>query len=261
MSEFKDQLKIQLRTIHALMIREAIFRYGRENLGFFWVFAEALVFVLPVLTMWHYIRPQYGPDGILWADISWSGYLPLMLYRHIGGFSLFIIRGNAGLFYHRVITTYDILFARIALEILSNIAAALFSMLVLVAVGEMKGPEDWSMLYIGYFYMIWWCAAIGLVVAGLCERSVWVEKIWLPSSYMYIALGGCFFLANWLPAPVRNVALLQPSLQAYEMIRRGMFGNKIPTYVDFGYATLSLSVLTIIGLASLRSARKLVMLQ
>ena len=261
MSAFKDQLLVQLRTIHALMIREAIFRYGRENLGFFWVFAEALIFVLPVLTMWHYIRPQYGPGGLLWADISWSGYLPLMLYRHIGGLSLFIIRSNAGLFYHRFITTYDVLFARISLEVISNICAAFFSLFVLVAVGEMQGAEDWSMLYIGYFYMIWWCVAVGLIVAGLCERSVWVEKIWMPSSYMYIAVGGCFYLANWLPTPIRKIALLQPSVQAYEMIRRGMFGTKIPTYFDFSYASFTLSVLTVIGLASLRSARKLVVLQ
>jgi capsular polysaccharide transport system permease protein len=150
--------------------------------------------------------------------------------------------------------------ARIFVEVLSNIAAALFSLFVLVMIGEMEPPRNWPMLYVGYLYMAWWCSAVSIIVSGLSERTVWVEKIWVPIGYMYIAVGGCFYLVDWLSPSVRKIALLQPSVQAYEMIRRGMFDTTVPTYFDFQYATISLALLTVIGLAALRSARRYVVL-
>lgn len=261
MRRFFTALSIQLRVILALSFREIYLRHGRQNLGFAWVFAEPMMFVFPVLTMWHYLRPRYADPGVLWADISWSGYLPLMLYRHLGSMALHSIRSRAGLFYHRRITTYDIVASQIFVEVISNVTAAAFSLFVLSAIGEVHPPEDWPMLYVGYFFMIWWCASLSILIGGLSEYSDWVEKIWMPTGYMYIAVGGCFYLANFLPPNVRRIALLQPSLQAYEMIRCGMFGTHIPTYYDFTYTTIVLSIITLVGLATLRGARKFVILQ
>lgn len=241
-----------------MMLREIYIRHGRENLGFAWVFCEPLMFVFPVLTMWHYIRPEYAESGVLWADVSWSGYLPLMLYRHLGGISTYVVRFNSMLLFHRCVTPLDLLAAKTGVEVISNIAAAFFSLFVLVGIGEMSGPVNWPMLFVGYFYMVWWCTALALVIGGLSERTVWVEKIWIPAGYMYVALSGCFYMAEWLPPGARRIALLQPSLQAYEMIRFGMFGNKIPTYYDFTYTTLFLAVLTIVGLSAMRNVRKYV---
>jgi ABC-type polysaccharide/polyol phosphate export permease len=63
-------------------------------------------------------------------------------------------------------------------------------------------------------------------------------------------------LAFWLPVSVRNIALLQPSLQAYEMIRAGMLGNIVPTYGNPAYATVALAVLTLLGLIFTYDVRK-----
>ena len=63
-------------------------------------------------------------------------------------------------------------------------------------------------------------------------------------------------MAAWLPAGLRDVALLQPSMQAYEMIRAGVFGPAVKTYGDPAYAALILSVLTLAGLLFMRESRK-----
>jgi len=55
---------------------------------------------------------------------------------------------------------------------------------------------------------------------------------------------------------VREWALLQPSLHAYEMIRAGMFGNLIKTHGDPVYTSLVLAVLTFVGLLLMRDSRK-----
>lgn len=67
--------------------------------------------------------------------------------------------------------------------------------------------------------MFWWSMTVALIVGALAERSIVVEKLWPVYSYTYMFYSGFFFLADWLPPKLREVALLQPSLQAYEMIR------------------------------------------
>jgi capsular polysaccharide transport system permease protein len=117
------------------------------------------------------------------------------------------------------------------------------------------------MFYLGYFYMIWWSVAAGLIIGALSERSDWVEKIWMPYSYLYMFFSGFFYLADWLPPALRNVALYQPYLQAYEMIRAGIFGTTIKTYGNPGYTTFALAILTLVGLWLLREGRRYIVLE
>jgi capsular polysaccharide transport system permease protein len=116
------------------------------------------------------------------------------------------------------------------------------------------------MFYLGYFFMIWWCIAVALMVGALCERSKFVEKAWPVYSYTYMFFSGFFFMADWLPPKIREFALYQPSLQAYEMIRAGIFGNIVKTYGDPIYTSVVLSIITMIGLWAMRDARKHVIL-
>lgn len=255
---FGQNLALQLRVIGALLIREIHTRFGRENLGFGWIIAEPLVFALPVLAMWSAIRSPFE-HGLAMIPFLWSGYLPLLLFRHLGGRMLMFVRVNAGLLYHRQVTIFDLFIARSLLEILSNLAAVIFSFVLFLALGVIDWPRDPAMFYLGYFYMIWWCVAVGLIIGGLSERSELVEKIWMPISYMYMVVCGFFFLAAWLPPPVRSIGLaVMPPIHAYDMLRAGLFGHTIRSYADPVYLSFVLATLTLIGLVLIRESRKYV---
>jgi len=49
---FLASLAIQRRVIWALMMREVITRFGRENLGVLWLIGEPMIFTLGVATLW-----------------------------------------------------------------------------------------------------------------------------------------------------------------------------------------------------------------
>jgi capsular polysaccharide transport system permease protein len=254
---FWDNLGTQSRVVGALLLREVYTRFGREGLGFAWMLGEPLIFAIPVLLVWSVVRDPYE-HGVPMLPFLWSGYLPILLFRHVGGRMILFIRVNAGLLYHRQVTIFDVFLARFLLEVFSNLSAVLASGILFYSVGLLDLPRDLPMFYLGYLYMIWWCAAVGLIIGGLSERTDWVEKIWAPYSYLYIFFSGFFVMAAWLPPHMREVALLQPSMQAYEMIRAGMFGPSVKTYADFTYATSSLALLTLIGLLFMRESRKYV---
>jgi capsular polysaccharide transport system permease protein len=253
-------LAIQWRVVGALTIREIYTRFGRESLGFAWIVAEPLVFAIPVLFMWRAIRGSHE-HGISVMPFLWSGYLPILLFRHLAARILMFIRGNVGLLYHRRVNILDIFLARAILEIGGNLTALIASFVLFYAIGAMDVPADLPMFYLGYFFMIWWSVAAALIIGGLSERSDWVAQVWQPYSYMYLVFSGFFYLCDWLPPALRNIALYQPYTQAYEMIRAGVFGNVIKTYGDPVYTSFVLAILTLIGLWVMREGRKYVVIE
>jgi capsular polysaccharide transport system permease protein len=260
MSSVWQGFNIQRRAVGALIIREIYTRFGRESLGFAWIVGEPLIFALPVLFMWRAIRGSHE-HGISVMPFLWSGYLPILLFRHLGGRILFFIRANVPLLYHQRVKIFDIFLARSLLEIGSNLTALVASFAVFYAIGAVDVPRDLPMFYLGYFYMIWWCVAVALIIGALSERTDWVQQAWLPYSYMYLMFSGFFYLADWLPPALRTVALYQPYTQAYEMIRAGVFGTTITTYRDPGYTTFVLAGLTLLGLWLMRESRKYVLIE
>jgi capsular polysaccharide transport system permease protein len=253
-------LRIQWRVVHALIIRELYSRFGREGLGFAWIVAEPLVFAVPVLFVWRAVRDPHE-HGLALMPFIWSGYLPLLLFRHLGGRILYFIRANVPLLYHQRVKILDTFFARAALEIFSNLTALIVSFAVFYAIGALDVPRDLPMFYLGYFYAIWWAVVVALIIGALSERTDWVQQFWTPYSYLYMMFGGFPYLADWLPPSLRNIALYQPNLQAYEMIRAGVFGTTITTYGDPGYTTFALAILTLLGLWLMREARQYVLIE
>lgn len=115
MRNLRDGIATQRRVVGALLIREIYARFGREGLGFGWIIDEPLIFALPVLLVWSAVRDPYE-HGMPLMPMLWSGYLPILLFRHIGGRMLLFVRVNAGLLYHRQVTIFDIYLARCILE-------------------------------------------------------------------------------------------------------------------------------------------------
>ena len=152
---FRKDLATQCRVVGALLIREIYTRFGREGLGFGWILLEPLIFAIPVLLVWSIVRSPYE-HGIPLMPMLWTGYLPILLFRHVGARMLIFVRVNAGLLYHRQVTIFDIFLARCILEVASNLMAVVASFVLFYAVGMLDLPDDLPMFYLGYFYMIWW---------------------------------------------------------------------------------------------------------
>jgi capsular polysaccharide transport system permease protein len=250
--------RIQKRVLGAIFMREIQTRWGRRNLGFAWLFAEPLVFAFPVLAMWSALRSPFVNDMPL-LPFLWSGYLPLLVFRHVTGHAVLTIRSNAALLYHRSVTPLDIVIGRCGLEAVGNLAAIGFSFFVFYMIGVIDWPQNLPLFLAGNLFMAWWALAVALIVAAWSERSDIVEKIWQPISYMYMPISGFFYLVDWLPTPVQHLALtVMPSVHAYEMIRGGLFGHRIVVHYDAGYLAFVLAGLTLFGLWLMRDVRRFV---
>ena len=55
-TSFVESLMIQVRVVGALLMREIITRYGRNNIGFLWLFVEPLLLTLVIVLLWKFLR-------------------------------------------------------------------------------------------------------------------------------------------------------------------------------------------------------------
>lgn len=256
MNEFLRQCATQRRVLIALFLREIQVRWGRRNLGFAWLFLEPLAFAFPVLAMWSYLRGPFEHE-VRMVPFVWSGYMGILMFRHTTSHAVHVVRVNAHVLYHHAITPLDIIIGHCGLEVVGSLAATAFSFFVLYLLGYVDPPANFSLYLAGNLYMAWWCLSVALIIATCSERTELVEHFWPPISYMYLPVSGFFYLAEWLPTPIRQVALtVMPPLHAYEMIRGGLFGRSIQTFQDPTYLTAILALLTVIGLWLARDVRR-----
>lgn len=248
--------RVQRRVIAALIGLHFVSRWGRRNLGFAWLFAEPLIFAFPVLTIWTLIRPKYEM-GLPMTAFLWSAYMPLLIYRHVTSGAVGVLRNALTMFYHRQVTPMDVFVATVGLEAVGNLASVALSFAVFYVTGLITIPADYSLFLLGFIYTTWWSLAVALLLAPLAGRYEIVPHIWAPMSYLYIFFSGCFWFAAWLPERIRTILLaVDPPLHCYEMIRAGLFGNRLQTYYDVPYLTILLIVLSFIGFWLMRDVRQ-----
>ena len=246
--EVWNGIAVQRHVIAALMRREFVLRWGRRNLGFAWLFAEPLVFAFPVITVWTYVRAPFE-HGLPMTAFVWSGYMPLLIFRHLTSGAIGSIRGNTTLLFHRRVTPLDIFIGRMALEAIGNLTSVTLSFVVLYIGGWIDWPYDYRLFLFGFIYTSWWALSIALIIAALSERTELVVHIWTPIAYLYIWYSGFFFMAGWIPARWRTIILMiDPPMNCYEMVRAGLFGPKIQTFYYQDVLTYTLLALSALGL-------------
>ena len=216
-------LRVQLRVIGALMLREIITRYGRNNVGFLWLLLEPIVFTVGVVVLWNLMHRMHG-FRVEVTPFVVTGYASLLLWRNCSFRGLKAIEPNRSLLHHRQVKIQDIFFARMTLEVAGVTAAFIVLIVAMVGLDLVGLPRDLFLLAAGWLLMAWFSAALGTILGCLSEHSDMVNRLWHPISYFLLAVSGTFFMVDWLPAALQEWVLWVPMVHPIEMMRSGYWG-------------------------------------
>lgn len=248
---FIKSFKIQLRVIHALIMREIITRYGRHNLGFAWLFVEPMIFTLGVSALWYYTKAAHGSDLQI-VPFAVIGYSTVLLWRNASGKVGNAVNANTGLLYHRNVKILDVFLARIALEVVGATISFLMLSLLFIFVGAMDLPDSFLLMAEGWFLLIWFTIGLSLVVGALFEMSEILDRIWHAFTYLMFPLSGAAFFVYWLPENFQKIIVYVPMVHFSEMIKHGYYGDLIPTYESLSYIIWWNLILSFLGLFLVR---------
>nr|WP_101121981.1 ABC transporter permease [Neisseria meningitidis]AEQ62074.1 CtrC [Neisseria meningitidis]CCP19793.1 capsule polysaccharide export inner membrane protein [Neisseria meningitidis] len=247
-TSFWESLAIQRRVIGALLMREIITRYGRNNIGFLWLFVEPLLMTFVIVLMWKFLRAdRYSTLNIVAFAIT--GYPMMMMWRNASNRSIGAISANASLLYHRNVRVLDTILARMILEIAGATIAQIVIMAVLIAIGWIEMPADMFYMLMAWLLMAFFAIGLGLVICSIAFNFEPFGKVWSTISFVMMPLSGVFFFVHNLPQQLQHYVLMIPMVHGTEMFRAGYFGDSVTTYENPWYILLCNLVLLLLGLA------------
>jgi ABC-2 type transport system permease protein/capsular polysaccharide transport system permease protein len=244
-------LLIQLRVIHALLMREVLTRYGRHNIGFLWLFVEPMIFTLGVTALWTFTKATHGSNLPIVA-FAVTGYSSVLLWRNMPGRCIGGLTPNLSLMYHRNVRPFDVYVSRLALEALGGTTSFFVLCLAFIGVGWMSPPEDVLKIAAGWLLLAWFGGSLAQLLGALSQHYDVIERLWHPVSYLTFPLSGAIFMVDWLPARAQDLVLYLPMVHGVELLREGYFGSLVRAHYDIGYVMAVCAGLNLLALAQER---------
>lgn len=243
--------RVQLRVIHALLMREIITRYGRHNIGFLWLFVEPMLFTLGVTFLWAALKLNHV-SALPITAFAITGYSSVLLWRNMPGRLIGSIVPNLALMFHRQVKVIDVFCSRLLLEFMGATISFIALTVIFVTFDWMSWPEDLLKVTLGWLMLTWFGCALAIVLGSYAEDYEVIEKLWHPFAYLLMPLSGAGFIVDSLPQAGKEYILYLPMINAVEYLREGFFGSAIISHYDMEYMTVVNLALTAIGLAKTR---------
>ena len=164
-----------------------------------------------------------------------SGYMPLTLWRHLTNRTIFLVRRNIGLLYHRKISVLNVFVTTLLLEFIGCTLAFIVNYTVLVFINLLDPIQDYTYVICGWCLMAAPAIGLGAAIAVLTEKYEASERFIAPLQYLILPVSGFFFMVDWLPEYAQKLAWYMPTVHSYEMVRHGFFGDSVQTYYNAAY--------------------------
>jgi capsular polysaccharide transport system permease protein len=248
-------LRIQRRVMHALLMREIITRFGRENLGVLWLVGEPMLFTLGVATMWS-LGGLHHSSAMPIVAFAVTGYSSVLLWRNAASHAGGAIPQNKALLFHRNVRVIDVLVIRTVIEMGGATGSFIVLSLLFIFIGWMPMPVDALEVLFGWMMLAWFGTSIALLIGAGTAFSDIVERIWTPIVYLLFPLSGAAFMVDWLPIGMQKYVLLLPMVHGIEILREGYFGNVVPAHYDVAYMATCCLTLSLTGLYVVREANR-----
>jgi capsular polysaccharide transport system permease protein len=246
-------LVIQLRVIHAVLARELLTRYGRDNIGFLWVLLEPMLFTSAIAALWSVTKAHTTP-GVSVVAFALTGYSCVLMWRNSASRCTHTMQTNWALLYHRNVTPVTLYVARILIEVASSSASFMLMATIFVVAGFMDPPFDPFQVVTAWFLLIGFTFGLAMCIGALASMNEVFDRIWHMLAYLLFPISGAMFMVHWLPDSLRDVVLWIPMVHAVEMVRGGWFGPAVTSYESVPYLVTCDLVLLALGLLLVRWA-------
>jgi capsular polysaccharide transport system permease protein len=248
-------LLIELRVVHALILRETRTRFGTHHLGYLWALIEPLIWIVSFLGYFALVQRRL-PAGMTGLGFLATGLVPFLLFREASGRASLAVSGNRGLLFYPQIRPFDLVLARVLLE--GTTYLCIF-MLLGGAEALIRGRLELAsalQLLFGLSLAAALGGALGLCLCALTVLAPVVERIQGPVLRPLFWISGIFFCANELPTPLRRFMLRNPLVHVSEIVRAGWFKSYNARYANPWYPLAWILLLGFFGLTLERVARR-----
>lgn len=233
-----------LHVIHALMLRDMRTRFGGTLWGYAVVVLWPCVHIFMLIgayTFQHVPVPVGNSSSLFFA----TGAVPVLIFQYISREVMKAVIVNRPLTYYPQVKLFDLILARVLVEIVTGFLGLLVVLSLLTALGTDPRPMDSFVAVTGYLAAILLGLGVGVVnVAIVGFFPGWLVGYALFNIVMYVA-SGLVFMPSFLPEKIYYWMKFNPALQLVEWVRSAYYPS-VGLKVDYLYVIMfALSALSI----------------
>lgn len=244
------KLRILLRVLHALMLREMITRYGRSSLGYLWAVLEpaAVIALLSLLFMQIAHSP---PEGRSFPLFYASGYIAFHWFHDISSVTARSVHVNRPLLSFSTIMPLDFAIARFLLQAIAGLLVAMIVLgTILMIFPDPFTPDPvWLLKAFGLSCLLGF--SVGLANCWFFAASRTWEIVWGVISRPLFLVSCVFFSFESLPEEARDVLQYNPVVHLVGALRAGLYAEFDSSHVSVGYVSVVSLALLITGLVGI----------
>ncbi|MYZ47051.1 ABC transporter permease [Propylenella binzhouense] len=246
-------LRLFLRVVAALILRETRTRYGRQRLGYAWALLEPGAYVTLFVVIHSYIShvPPFGQSSALFYT---TGVLSFRMIAAISGQVQSAIKANQQLLNYPIVRPLDLVVARALSEFSIRLVVALLAWMALAIYEGIRIVHHPDTVVIVLLAMLFLAVAVGYFNSVLSVFFPLWDQIWGILSFPIFITSGMFYVPSQLPPAILNIVKWSPYLHCVEWFRTGIYLDYTPV-LDRSYVLSIASVLFLAAMLLERLAR------
>lgn len=252
---WRTAMKMHSRAVGAVVMRDIQTRFGASYAGFLLGLIMPLGHLGATLVAMAILaaNPPIGPDI---ATFLMTGILPFILWLYCHKQVMISLVQNRPLLYFPGVDPFDLIFARMIVEIPTSTLVVLIVMAALAVTGYGSVPANFPS-FLGALGQAWLLGVgTGLVVGGIA--AFWPPFLISGSllAPLFWATAGVIYLPDRLPDAVRNVIWYFPLSHIVDDLRQSYFSEYYSSFSDSPFQYLCILVTITIGMAIMPIIRK-----
>ncbi|HCR86188.1 MAG TPA: hypothetical protein DIV86_05865 [Alphaproteobacteria bacterium] len=240
-------LKQQKDVIFALYLREQMARFGRYSIGYLWALVEPIVHVT-VLSVIFYAFSKKDSGSFDFPLFVMSGIMPWLLFKNVISKTTQCLSTGSAIFYLRTVRPIDLVLARAFLELNINIGCSIVLIIAFYFIGYDVHFDNFLLFLAANFLLFIMALGIGLFTSvAQCFKDEVSRIVTMCFRPLYL-VSGIFFSINIIPEAYRDYLLLNPIINAIQLVREGYQESFHSPYVSLSYLAIFSFTCLFIGL-------------
>jgi capsular polysaccharide transport system permease protein len=255
MNELRQALRVQGRVIYALILREALGKYGKSKIGYLWALFEPILQVLMLVAIFSALGRKSPVGGDL-AVFFTTGIVPWLIYSGLANRLSGALGANQALLAYPHVTPFDVLMGRAILESVTLIVVYVLIIFSLQMMDYAVAVYDLFNVLSSLLVLIIFSTGIGMINSAIRIYFDSWDKLFSAANRPLYFLSGIFFTAASLPHQAREWLQWNPIFQYVEWGRAGFFSTYQNTYINYAFAISCAFVAFTLGLALTQYTRQ-----
>lgn len=227
-------LKAHIRVVGALLIREMSTRFGSKPGGYVWAIIDPAghIAFMSLIFMAITHTPALGKSFVLFFA---TGYLAFQFYAAMAGFLNGAIKANRTLLSYPNVAPIDTIVARYILQAGTTSVVSFCVLGVILLTVDQPVYLNWPAIIEAAFAATVLGLGIGIFNNVATLRFPLYEQVFNIINRPMFLISGVFFLPDALPAPIRDIVLLNPLVHVVMLFRKGFYPEYRADMMNMAY--------------------------